>query len=73
MIRVTFFRHTLVIYIETIMTLTTMGDNSFKPYFNDNIVFNPDEGCSVNYIRLGFHNYTNTKTYKFMFHIIHSI
>ena len=33
----------------------------------------PDEGCSVNYIRLGFHNYTNTKTYKFMFHIIHSI
>ena len=22
------------------MTLTTMGDNSFKPYFNDNIVLN---------------------------------
>lgn len=40
MIRVAFFRHTLVIYIETIMTLTTMGDNSFKTYFNDNIVFN---------------------------------
>jgi hypothetical protein len=48
MIRVTFFRHTLVIYIETIMTLTTMGDNSFKPYFNDNIVFN----CNVRYLGL---------------------
>jgi hypothetical protein len=48
MIRVTFFRHTLVIYIETIMTLTTMGDNSFKPYFNDNIVLN----CNVRYLGL---------------------
>ena len=30
------------------MTLTTMGDNSFKPYFNDNIVFN----CDVRYLGL---------------------